>query len=173
MSCKHLTIEERYCIRKYYKDGLSYRKIAELVGRSASTISRELRRNCRYINAKPAYYLHTAQKKYLLRLSYCHRGMYWNQETIDYIEKRLLETWSPEQISSTPASVPLPSWRTIYRWLYDKYLSNGNLKVLRKKENHTAKLKQEANLTKVNPLENEIKVFTEEMLQDVGKQIRS
>lgn len=133
MSYKHLTIEERCCIQKYYKDGLSYRKIAELVGRNVSTISRELRRNCSYMNAKPAYYPHTAQKKYLLRRSYCHRGMYWNQETIDYIEKRLLETWSPEQISCTPASVPLPSWRTIYRWLYDKYLLNGNLKVLRKK----------------------------------------
>ena len=27
----------------------------------------------------------------------------------------------------------MPSWRTIYRWLYDKYLLNGNLKVLRRK----------------------------------------
>lgn len=27
----------------------------------------------------------------------------------------------------------MPSWRTIYRWLYEKYLVNGNLKVLRRK----------------------------------------
>ena len=27
----------------------------------------------------------------------------------------------------------LPSWRTIYRWIYEKYLVNGNLKVLRRK----------------------------------------
>ena len=30
MNYTHLTIEERSCIRKYYVDGLSYRKIAEL-----------------------------------------------------------------------------------------------------------------------------------------------
>lgn len=133
MSYTHLTIEERCCIRKYYVEGLSYRKIAELIGRNVSTVSRELRRNCTHMYDIPTYYPHTAQKKYLLRRSYCHRGMFWKQETIDYIEEKLLATWSPEQIACTPAPVPVPSWRTIYRWLYDKYLLNGNLKVLRKK----------------------------------------
>ena len=133
MSYTHLTIEERCCIRKYYVEGLSYRKIAELIGRNVSTVSRELRRNCTHMYDIPTYYPHTAQKKYLLRRSYCHRGMFWKQETIDYIEEKLLATWSPEQIACTPAPIPLPSWRTIYRWLYDKYLLNGNLKVLRKK----------------------------------------
>ena len=133
MNYHHLTIEERCCIRKYYKDGMSYRKIAELVGRNVSTISREINRNKSFLNVKPAYYPHTAQKKYLLRRSYCHRGMFQSQETIAYIEEKLLATWSPEQIASTPAPVPVPSWRTIYRWLYDKYLLNGKLKVLRRK----------------------------------------
>lgn len=27
----------------------------------------------------------------------------------------------------------MPSWRTIYRWIYEKYLVKGNLKVLRRK----------------------------------------
>ena len=133
MNYHHLTIEERCCIRKYYKDGISYRKIAVLIGRSASTISREINRNKTFMNVKPAYYPHTAQKKYQLRRSYCHRGMYQSQETIAYIEEKLLATWSPEQIASTPSPVPVPSWRTIYRWLYDKYLLNGKLKVLRRK----------------------------------------
>ena len=133
MNYHHLTIEERCCIRKYYNDGLSFRKIAQLIGRSPSTISREINRNKTYMNVKPAYYPHTAQKKYLLRRSYCHRGMFQSQEIVSYIEDKLLATWSPEQIASTPAPVPLPSWRTIYRWLYDRYLLNGNLKVLRRK----------------------------------------
>ena len=133
MNYHHLTIEERCCIRKYYKDGMSYRKIAALIGRNVSTISREINRNKSFMNVKPAYYPHTAQKKYLLRRSYCHRGMFQSQETISYIEEKLLATWSPEQIASTPAPVPVPSWRTIYRWLYDKYLLNGKLKVLRRK----------------------------------------
>ncbi|MCR5523473.1 MAG: helix-turn-helix domain-containing protein [Clostridia bacterium] len=72
MSYKHLTIEERCCIRKYYKNGLIYRKIAEMIGRSPSTISREINGNRSFMNVKPAYHPHTAQKKYLLRRSYCN-----------------------------------------------------------------------------------------------------
>lgn len=46
------SIEERSCIRKYYVDGLSYRKIAKLIGRNVSTVSREIRRNCTHIPGK-------------------------------------------------------------------------------------------------------------------------
>ena len=133
MNYHHLTIEERSCIRKYYVEGLSYRKIAQLIGRSPSTVSREINRNCTHMYDIPTYYPHTAQKKYLLRRSYCHRGMFRSPEVISYIEEKLLATWSPEQIACTPAPVPMPSWRTIYRWLYDRYLLKGNLKVLRRK----------------------------------------
>ena len=133
MNYRHLSIEERSCIRKYYRDGLSYREIARLVGRNVSTVSRELRRNCTHMYDVPTYYPHTAQKKYLLRRSYCHRGMYWNEEILAYIEEKLKATWSPEQIAGTPCELKMPSWRTIYRWIYEKYLVNGNLKVLRRK----------------------------------------
>lgn len=134
MSYHHFTIEERCCLREYYKKGYSYRKIAELMGRNVSSISRELRRNCTHIYDVPTYYPHTAQKKSDLRRSYCHRGMFWQPEMIKYIEDKLLATWSPEQISCAPSPfAKMPSWRTIYRWIYDKYLLNGNLKVLRRK----------------------------------------
>lgn len=133
MNYTHLTIEERSCIRKYYVDGLSYREIARLIGRNVSTVSREIRRNCTHMYDIPTYYPHTAQKKYLLRRSYCHRGMFHSTELIAYIEEKLLATWSPEQIACSPSPYDMPSWRTIYRWLYDKYLLSGNLKVLRRK----------------------------------------
>ncbi len=133
MNYHHLTIEERSCIRKYYVDGLSYREIARLIGRNVSTVSREIRRNCTHMYDIPTYYPHTAQKKYLLRRSYCHRGMFRSQEVIEYIEEKLKATWSPEQIACTPCELKMPSWRTIYRWIYEKYLVNGNLKVLRRK----------------------------------------
>ena len=119
MNYKHLSIEERCCLREYYNQGYSYRKIAELLGRSASTICREINRNKSFMNVKPAYYPHTAQKKYLLRRSYCHRGMFQDPTKLDYIKARLLETWSPEQIANTPWEKALPSTRTIYRWIYD------------------------------------------------------
>ncbi len=133
MNYTHLTIEERSCLRFYYKKGLSYRKIAELMGRSVSTISRELRRNCTHMYDIPTYYPHTAQKKYLLRRSYCHRGMFWDNDVIEYINEKLQETWSSEQIANAPANIKTPSFKTIYRWIDEKYLVNGNLKVLRRK----------------------------------------
>lgn len=45
MNYSYLSIEERCCIRDYYKNGKSYREIAKLIGRNVSTISRELNRN--------------------------------------------------------------------------------------------------------------------------------
>ena len=130
MNYHHLTIEERSCIRKYYVEGLGYRRIAQLIGRSPCTVSREVNCNRTHMYDIPTYYPRAAQKKYLLRRSDCHRGMFYSQEDISSIEEKLLATWSPEQIASTPAPVPIPNWRTIYRWLYDRYLLNGNTKVL-------------------------------------------
>ena len=56
MGYVHFTTEERSCLRFYYKKGLSYRKIAELLGRNVSSVSRELRWNCTYFNVAPSYY---------------------------------------------------------------------------------------------------------------------
>ncbi len=62
MNYRHLAIEERCCLRAYYKKGYSYRKIAELMERNVSTISRELNRNFTHMYDIPTYYPHTAQK---------------------------------------------------------------------------------------------------------------
>ena len=53
-----------------------------------SSVSRELRRNCTRMYDTPSYYPHTAQKKSNLQRSYCHRGMFWSQELIKYIEEK-------------------------------------------------------------------------------------
>ena len=80
----------------------------------------------------PTYYPHTAQRKYLFRRSFCHRGMFQDPAKLEYIKEKLLLTWSPEQISRTPSELKMPSTRTIYRWIYEKYI-DVNLKVLRRK----------------------------------------
>ena len=115
MNYHRLTIKERSCLREYYNKGYSYRKIAELLERNVSTISREIRRNCSFMNVKPAYYPHTAQKKYRLRRHFCHRGMFQDSAKLEYIKEKLLLTWSPEQIANTPCELEMPSVRTIYR----------------------------------------------------------
>ena len=134
MNCyHHFTIEERCCLREYYVKGKSYREIAKLLGRNVSSVSRELRKNCTFYRDIPRYYPHTAQKKRNLRRSFCHRGMFWDKEVIEYINEKLQLTWSPEQISKTPCHLQMPSFKTIYRWIDEGYLVNGNLKVLRRK----------------------------------------
>lgn len=65
--------------------------------------------------------------------SYCHRGMFWKQEVIDYINEKLALTWSPEQIANTACEMKMPSFKTIYRWIYEGYLVKGNVNVLRRK----------------------------------------
>ena len=122
MNYKHLTIEERCCLREYYIKGYSYRKIAKLMGRNVSTISRELNRNFTHMYDIPTYYPHTAQKKYKFRRSFCHRGMFQDPKKLDYIKEKLLLTWSPEQIANAPCELEMPSVRTIYRWIYEKYI---------------------------------------------------
>ena len=43
MNCyHHFTIEERSCLRKYYMEGLSFRKIAKLLGRSPIAVLSQL-----------------------------------------------------------------------------------------------------------------------------------
>lgn len=58
--------------------------------------------------------------------------MFHNQEIIDYIQDKLLLTWSPDEIANTPCELKIPTAKTIYRWIYEKYIP-VNLKVLRQK----------------------------------------
>ena len=132
MNYHHFTIEERCCLREYYVKGKSYREIARLLGRNVSSVSRELRRNCTFFRDIPRYYPHTAQKKSKLRNSYRHRGMFWKQEVLEYIDEKLSQTWSPEQIANTPCGMKMPSFKTIYRWIDERYL-RSTLKNLRRK----------------------------------------
>lgn len=44
-SYTHFTLDERICLQKLFSEGLSMRKIASILGRSPSTISREIKRN--------------------------------------------------------------------------------------------------------------------------------
>ncbi len=172
MNYHHLSIEERSCIRKYYVDGRSYREIARLIGRNVSTVSREIRRNCTHMYDIPTYYPHTAQKKYLLRRSYCHRGMFHSQEVIEYINEKLKATWSPEQISCTPCVLKMPSWRTIYRWIYEKYLVNGNRRCCGARGRATGARKHAVNTARGNPSGKGISRCIAARKQDTGKPIR-
>lgn len=121
MSCyNHLTTEERESLMLFYEQGLSIRQIAKKLGRAASTISRELRRN------PNPYRATTAQKNYLKRRRLCVRRRVLSDldlhKTVHFLLGYLW--WSPEQISNRlrEEGTAHISTSTIYR-----ALDNGDL----------------------------------------------
>ena len=72
-----------------------------------------------------------------------------------------------------PCELKMPSWRTIYRWIYEKYLVNGNLKVLRRKEkSHGVKEKRGANTARESRSANAASRYTAARTTDIGKRIQ-
>ena len=117
MSYKHLSITEREKILIYLTQGLSLCRIAKLLGRSKSTISRELARN-------PSEYLPSkAQARYKRRRKKCRpHKLLENPELFALVKTLFLDRhWSPEQIANRLKLEDYPiqiSYKTIYRAIY-------------------------------------------------------
>jgi IS30 family transposase len=93
------------------------RQTAKLVGRSASTISREVRRNrCAYDGA---YRAEKAHSRALARRWRSRRNSQYSQEEWAEVQARLRQEWSPKQIVGTRTIEGLRtmSYETIYRWI--------------------------------------------------------
>ena len=134
MSYLHLTIEERTSIAHLYRQGVSLRQIAETIGRNVSTIKREIERNYTSIyKERFNYYPQTSQKKYKKRISKAHNIVQFPLEVIQIIEQRIKETWSPEQIAAFYKDQSFPCYKTIYKWINEGTVINGNKKLLRRK----------------------------------------
>ncbi len=95
---KHLSYEERYVIEKLFNKKVSIRDIAEVLGRSPNTISREIKKNSVWgiykANKahKKAGYKRWRSKRQCLKVS-------MDKFLIKFVEKKLREKWSPKQIS--------------------------------------------------------------------------
>lgn len=140
MNYNHLTIEERACICKFKEMNMKIREMAKLLDRSASTISRELKRNSYKTSINYSvtkYSAVVAQKKYKERRKDCHRRIKINNETRKYIEDKLSINWSPEQIANREINRPknFPCASTIYRWIHKEYIENITMKELRRHGN--------------------------------------
>jgi len=103
-----------------YRSGQSVRKIAGVLGRHPSTISRELRRNSSSIYD---YYMdHRAQERTDKRRSMASQRMRLrNKQVRDYVESKLKQDWSPEQIAGR-IGIDHPglsiSHEAIYQYIY-------------------------------------------------------
>lgn len=139
MSYTHLTEEERYQIDDLKRENFNQKEIATILGRSESTLSRELKRNRGDRGWRPGQ----AQRKATERLK--DRGTNnvkkVSEFALDYALKHLQEDqWSPEQIAGRLVLEELEaiSHETIYqRVLEDKELGGTlhlHLRCQRKKK---------------------------------------
>ncbi len=125
MSYKQLTLEKRYHISALLKSGLRQKEIAEAVGVSASTISRELLRN----KTEKGYDPETAQQWAFLRHKKKCKHTVWTPTVERYVRAKLKQEWSPEQISGRMRQEREDgvSHETIYRFIYDNKAGGGRL----------------------------------------------
>lgn len=97
MSHKHLTAEERSWIEFFLGQEMSSRDIAVALSRSHTSISRELRRN----SSLSGYRGQTAQKRAESRQKQPrHYRRQHHEPLVAYVEKKLRNDWSPEQIAN-------------------------------------------------------------------------
>ena len=112
----------------HHKFGYTNRNIGLLLGRHRSSIDREIERNI----ITELYQAEVAEENYRKRRMSSKPSGKWNEDIASIIEQKLLETWSPEQISNTVTTGKV-SFKTIYNWLYQGRLSHVNVVVLRQK----------------------------------------
>jgi IS30 family transposase len=119
MSYHHLTQEERDQLAVLRSQGLKLRDMAHRLGRSVSSLSRELRRN----QGEYGYFPHSAQRKADQRLEHSHRRLRLKSPALRLeVQRRLEYGWSPEIIAGRLRRIrpDLPSITTeaIYQWIY-------------------------------------------------------
>jgi len=123
MQYNHLSIEEREKIQRLLWQNKSIRYIAIELGRSPSSISREVRKNNSKL--KTTYTPRLANERALKKRS--SRGKFkLDKDAVlhTYVTHHLKLGWSPEQIAATaPVSI---SHEAIYQYIYAQVYRNGH-----------------------------------------------
>lgn len=135
MSCyHHYTTEERICLQVMIKTGKKNCEIAKELGRSESSISREIRRNCKIrkdYSAVEADYNYKARRKNSVRTTILS-----HPNAAEKVSELLALAWSPEQISNRlraeNSDISICT-KTIYRGLEVGLLPSNLCKMLRYK----------------------------------------
>lgn len=105
MSYTHYTPEERINLQELLAKRYSFRKIAEILGRSPSSVSREVRRNCSkkpksgFSDNEYCYHAWRAQTLSIMRRrSAKHYRLQAYTDEWEYIVWGLSQYWTPEEI---------------------------------------------------------------------------
>lgn len=164
----HIKKAERTEIAFLLKRGYGVRGIAEALGRGIGTISDEISRN----SVKGMYDPKKAQHKaYVARLYSKYQGMkvVRHRELWDYVEDKLRQDWSPEEIAgriqNVDTRITYASYQAIYKFVYSVY-GRGLERCLRYK----GKKRKPKGRVKITQLEN--RVFIEKRPQVIEKRAR-
>lgn len=115
-----LSIKERELLFGALKQCKSLRSIAKILGRSHTTLARELKRNCKYGRA---YLPCKAQRRYEnITKKQRYQAPLKNTEIYLYVRTKLRENWSPETITGRlkleTKGIQTISKDTIYSYIY-------------------------------------------------------
>ncbi|WP_462417188.1 IS30 family transposase [Kytococcus sp. Marseille-QA3725] len=126
---RYLTVTDRETIADLHRQGMSLRGIARVLGRSASTVKRELDT----YSTGGVYLPHRAQRAWARSRARPKESKLARPGALrDYVSEKLALRWSPEQISrSLPGAFPQDdtvrvSHETIYQALY--FQARGGLR---------------------------------------------
>lgn len=126
---KHFSAEERDTIQYMHWEKKSIRSIAKELGRSPSSISRELKKN--FPPTNKVYTSRLAHERaQIKRSSRGREERLKSQEVREYVTKKLKIQWSPEQIAGTieediGESI---SHEAIYQYIYHQIRSYNRIK---------------------------------------------
>jgi len=116
MSYRQLTQKQRYQIYALKQAEQQNKRIAEILGVHESTISREFKRN----RGKKGYRPRQADQKAHERKQGAKRRI--EDETWEYVERKLEKEWSPEQVSGRLKSQH--GIQISHEWIYQHILAN-------------------------------------------------
>lgn len=128
---KHLSHAERYTLSRLRASRVPISECGRILGRSRSTIYRELKRNIHH-NGHHAYYTHSranemaqARRK-ASKPRHRHTAQVWTT-----IEQQIRLNWSPEQVAHwLPGAHGVRiSTETIYQYIYEDKKAGGSLYV--------------------------------------------
>ena len=123
----HLTLEQKYVIAVMYQNGKKKSEITADFGRNKSVISREINRNCDKRSGK--YEADLAQRKCEKRHKEKVKKTKLTVALKEYIDKLLVQKYSPKQISGTARREDKPclSPERIYQYIWTDKKQKGTL----------------------------------------------
>jgi len=125
LNYRQLTYEQRVALHALLKAECNQTEIAQILGVSKSTVSREIRRN----TGQKGYRPKQANQQALYRKQHAKKHVRFTEKVKNDVTKYLKQDWSPEQISgwlkaNNKATV---SYETIYQFIIDDQKNGGEL----------------------------------------------